>query len=47
MRKVLMVISVLAAVAMVILNLAYDDGIKPDAVYQMTNQHIEWTYAGK
>ena len=42
MKKLLMVVSVLALVAMVILNLTYDDSIKPDAVYPMANQHIEW-----
>ncbi len=43
MKKLLMVVSVLALVAMVILNLTYDDSIKPDVVYPMANQHIEWT----
>ena len=47
MRKFLLILSVLAVIALAVLNLAYDDRIPPDAVYSMANQHIEWTYAGK
>ena len=47
MRKAVLVISVLAVIALAVLNIVYDDGIKPDVVYQMANQHIEWHYAGK
>ena len=25
----------------------FDGPVEPDAVYEMCNQHIEWTYAGK
>ena len=46
MQKVIMVIAVLAVVALGILNLSYT-GRKPDVVYTMANQHIEWRYAGK
>mgnify|MGYP003291095921 CR=1 FL=1 len=47
MKKVLLIVSVLAAVAMAVLDLSYDDGIRPDEVYQMANQHIVWEYAEK
>ena len=42
MRKVLMVISILAAVAMVVLNLTYQFGPEPDVEYPMANQKISW-----
>ena len=47
MRKLVMVLSILAVLAMAVLNLAYSDGIKADVVYEMANQNIEWHYAGK
>ena len=47
MQKAIMVLAVIAAVALGVLNLTYEPGLKPDAVYAMANQHIEWTYAGK
>ena len=47
MKRVLLILSVLAAVAMGVLNLVYDDSIKPDSVHPMANQHISWKYAGK
>ena len=47
MQKKLMVIAILALVALAVLNLAYDSGIKPDAEFPMANRHIEWHYAGK
>ena len=47
MRRILLILSVLAVIALAVLNLTWDFGPKPDAVYQMANQHIEWTYAGK
>lgn len=46
MRKVIFVLSILAAVAFGILDATYDFGPKPDAVYDMANKHIEWHYAG-
>lgn len=42
MKKFLTILPVLVAVALAILNLTYDDRIKPDEVYEMCNQHIEW-----
>jgi len=42
MRKLMLVLSVVAVIAMVVLELTYDDSIKPDAVYPMVNQHIVW-----
>ena len=47
MKKLLMIIPVIAVIALAVLNLTYHDGPEPDAVYQMCNQHIEWHYAGK
>ena len=47
MRKFLMILSVLAVIALAVLNLVYDDRIPPDVVCPMANQHIEWYYAGK
>ena len=47
MRKALLVVSILAVVALGILNLTYRFGPEPDVVIPMANQHIEWTYAGK
>ena len=46
MQKVVMWISILAVIALAILNLAWE-WPKPDAVYPMVNKGIEWTYAGK
>lgn len=42
MQKVIMMVSILAVIALAILNLAYHDGPEPDAVFPMANQHIEW-----
>ena len=47
MQKALTVVAVLAVIALAVLNLTYDFGGKPDAVYPMANTHIEWEYAGK
>lgn len=47
MRKIIMVVSILAAVVMGVLDFAYDDRLKPDEVYLMANRHIEWNYPGK
>lgn len=47
MQKAIMVIAVIAVVALGILNLTYEPGCKPDAVYTIANQHITWNYAGK
>ena len=47
MRKIALAVTILAVIAMTVLNLAYDDRLKPDVVYPMANQRIEWHYAGK
>lgn len=47
MKRVILILSVLAAVAMGIIDFTYDDSIKPDTVHPMANQHISWQYAGK
>ena len=46
MRK-LMILAILAVVALGILNLTYEDGVKPDEVYEFSNRNIKWYYAGK
>ena len=47
MKRVVMWVSVVAVLAFGVLNLTYDFSPKPDVIYQMCNQHIEWHYAGK
>ena len=47
MKKALLVVSVLAVIALAVLNLAYHFGPEPDIVIPMANRNIEWTYAGK
>ena len=42
MRKALLVVSILAVIALSVLNLTYQDGIEPDEVFPMANQHITW-----
>lgn len=42
MKRFLMILSILAAVAMAVLNLTYDDSMKPDEVFPMANQRITW-----
>lgn len=42
MRKFLLAVSVLAVVALTVLNLTFDFSLKPDEVYPMTNQKISW-----
>lgn len=42
MKKAVLILSILAAVCMAVLNLTYDDSIKPDEVFPMANQHITW-----
>lgn len=41
-KRFLMILSILAVVGMAVLNLTYDDTIKPDEVYPFTNQKISW-----
>ena len=45
--KIIMWIVSLAIVALAVLNLTYRFGPEPDVIYPMTNQLIEWHYAGK
>ena len=47
MSKVLMWVSLIVLLAVAVLDLTYMEGVKPDAVYEMANQRIEWYYAGK
>ena len=47
MKKALITVLSLAIVALAVLNLTYRFVPEPDAIYPMTNQHIEWKYAGK
>ena len=42
MRKILMIATIIAVVALTVLNLTYQDGIEPDVVYPFANQHITW-----
>ena len=46
MKKLTVAVFALVA-ALAVLNLTYKSSPTPDAVYPMTNQHIEWHYAGK
>ena len=43
MKKLLLIL----IIGLAILNLTYKSEVRPDVVYPMTNQHIEWHYAGK
>ena len=43
MRRFLLILSVVAAVALAVVDLAYDDRIPPDAVYPIANQGIQWS----
>lgn len=47
MQKKVMAIVLIVVAVLAILNLAYDDGLKPDGIFPMANQKIEWTYANK
>lgn len=42
MQRIVMWLSILAVIALVVLNLAYDDRIPADEVYPMANQRITW-----
>ena len=42
-----MVFAIIVVLALGVLNLTYDSELKPDAVFPMANQHVEWFYAGK
>ena len=45
MSKVLLVVSIIAVLALAILNMAYNPWPEPDAVYPMANHNITWYYA--
>ena len=47
MQKVIMWISIIAVIALAVLNLTYKDSPEPDEVYAIENQHIVWQYPGK
>jgi hypothetical protein len=47
MKKVIMWLSIMAVIALAVLNMTYSFGPEPDVVYPMANQRIEWHYAGK
>ena len=47
MRKVIMILSVLAVIALAVLNLTWQFGPEPDIVCPMANRNIVWYYAGK
>ena len=43
MKRLIMIASILAVIALAVLNLTDQFGPKPDVVYPMANHHIEWT----
>lgn len=45
--KIAMWLSIVAVVALAVLNLTFRPSVEPDAVYPMVNQRITWEYAGK
>lgn len=47
MRKIIQAALLMLIAVLAYLNLTVHTGPEPDAVYPMTNQHIEWHYAGK
>ena len=47
MRKAVMILSVLAVIALTVLNLTWRFGPEPDIVCPMANRNIVWYYAGK
>lgn len=42
MQKIVMVVSILAVIALAVLNLTYQFGPEPDEVFPMVDQRIEW-----
>ena len=42
--KKLMILAILLVTALAILDLSYDDSIKPDATYEFTNKKIVWLH---
>lgn len=47
MSKIIMWASIVAVIALGVLNLTFSFGVEPDEVYPMANQRITWRYAGK
>lgn len=47
MQKVIMWLSILAVIALAVLNVVCQPETTADAVFPMANQRIEWNYAGK
>ena len=47
MKKILLIVSILAVIALAVLNLTYHFGPEPDVVIPMANRNITWYYAGK
>ena len=41
-KRFLMILSILAVICMAVLNLTWDDSMKPDEVFPMANQKITW-----
>ena len=40
MKKIVLVVSIIAVIAMAVLNLTYQDGIKPDVEFPIANHGI-------
>ena len=47
MQKLIMWLSIMAVVALAVLNLTYQEPIEPDVVCPMANQNITWLHEGK
>ena len=47
MKRLVMWLSILAVVALVVLNLTHQPGPEPDMVFPMANRNITLEYAGK
>ena len=47
MKNAALILSVLAVIALAVLNLTYQDGLTPDEVYPIANQRITWNTTGK
>lgn len=47
MQKIVMWISIIAVIALTILNFSIKTGPEPDEAFDMANRNIKWYYAGK
>lgn len=47
MKKLITIASIIAVVALAVLNLTYRFEREPDAVYPIANQYITWNTSGK